>query len=283
MKKILGLVASQRKQGNGEILVKGVAEAVGEEHKLKLLRLADLDIRPCRACYTCLLPGKRCPIEDDLYFLAEQIQQADAIILSAPCYALGPAAITKLIGDRVIALAQFFEAFWGKPCVIIATAGIAGWEGYTLSALVNGAKMLGWDVKDAQMFIGALPGEVLEKDSTSSRVQDMGRALFGPQREPGSGQCPTCRSEIWKFPEPGRAVCPLCGQEAELEPGAEGVVWKFGPESKRFDREELRIHFHAWLRSKLDEYMQRRRELAEVRSPYKGGEWISPNGEDRRH
>ncbi len=280
MKRILGLVASQRKLGNGEVLVKAVAAAaaaaVEGESELQLLRLTDLDLRPCRGCYTCLIPGKRCPIEDDLYFLAEQIQNADAIIFSAPCYVLGPAAITKLIGDRMIALAQYLEHFWGKPCVIIGTSGISGWEGYTLSALISSARMLGWQVKDAQMFIGALPGEVLEQQSILSRATQMGQALFGPASRPSQGQCPTCWSEIWKFPEPGRAICPLCGQEAELEHSPEGIVWKFGPPGKRYEKEALQEHFHTWLRGKLNEYLVRRKELAEVRNPYKGGEWLTP-------
>lgn len=277
MRKILGLVASQRKQGNGEILVKGVAAAVEEEHELRLIRLTELNIHPCRGCYTCLLPGKRCPLGDDLYFLADQIKQADGIILSAPCYALGPAAIIKLVGDRVIALAQFLELFWGKPCVIIGTAGIPGWEGYTLSALVSQARMLGWEIKDAQMFIGALPGEVLQNESILKRMRKMGRALFGDPRDPDAGQCPTCLSELWKFPEPGRAVCALCGQEAVLSQTEENITWTFGVPSKRFNKNELQFHFHVWLKNKLEEYKYRRRELAEVRNPYKNGEWLQPD------
>lgn len=277
MKKILALVASHRKLGNGEILVKEVAAAVDQEHELQLIRLTDFDLRPCRGCYTCLIPGKECPIGDDLYFLAHQIQSADAIILAAPCYALGPAAITKLFGDRVIALARFFEDFWGKPCVVIGTAGISGWEGYTLSALVNEARMFGWDVKDAHMFLGALPGEVLQDNDMLTRAREMGQTLFGPARQPDAGQCPTCRSEIWKFPEPKLAVCPLCGQEAELAQSAQGIVWRYGATGQRYEKEALKEHFHTWLRAKLSEYGQRRKELAEVRNPYKGGSWLTPN------
>src|SRR5665648_480774 len=118
MKKILGLVASQRKLANGEILIK----------------------------------------------------EADALILSAPCYALGPAAITKLFGDRIIALAQHIDELWGKPCVIIGTAGIKGWEGYTLSALIANSRFLGFDVKYDHMFLGALPGEALVNDNSIERI-----------------------------------------------------------------------------------------------------------------
>lgn len=123
MKKILGLVASQRKLANGEILIKEVAASAGRDCQLELLRLADLKLDLCRGCYTCLIPGKLCPLDDDLYYLVEKIKTADGIILSAPCYILGPAAVTKVLGDRIIALAQLIDDLWGKPCVVIATAG----------------------------------------------------------------------------------------------------------------------------------------------------------------
>lgn len=102
MKKILGLVASQRKLANGEILTKEVASAVEEDHQLEILSLANLKLHLCRGCYACLGPRKQCPMDDDLYYLVEKIKAADGIILSAPCYALGPAAVVKIWGDRII-------------------------------------------------------------------------------------------------------------------------------------------------------------------------------------
>lgn len=277
MKKILGLVSSQRKLANGEILVKAAAHAAGEDCRLDLVRLPDLKLETCRGCYTCLIPGKACPIKDDFYFLVDAIKEADGLIFSAPCYALGPAAITKLLVDRVIAMSQLSEDFWGKPCVIITTAGIEGWEGYTLSAMLNGARMLGFDVKDAHMFLGALPGETIEKPGALARVQELGNALFGEGRQVRQGECPTCWSEIWKFPEPGRAVCALCGQEALLLPEDEAVRWVFQEPAVRFQRKNLEEHFQAWLKGKVQEYLLRRKELAEIRSPFKGEEhWLLP-------
>ncbi|MHB1653078.1 MAG: flavodoxin family protein [Desulfitobacteriaceae bacterium] len=285
MKTVLGLVSSQRKLANGEILVKEAVAALGSEYELKLIRLPDLKIEPCRGCYSCLIPEKRCPIDDDLYFLAEEMKKADGIILSAPCYALGPAAITKLLGDRIIALTQLLEEFWGKPCVIIGTAGIEGWEGYTLSALVNGARFLGLDVRDAYMFLGALPGEALEREGALARVQRLGLALWGPARQAEKGQCPTCWSEIWKFSEPGHVVCPFCGQKAQLVQAEDGVRWEYGERGKRFEKDHLKEHFHAWLQGKMQEYMLRRKDLAGIRNHYKMEEenWLKPDMARKTH
>ncbi|ODA39928.1 flavodoxin family protein [Desulfosporosinus sp. BG] len=280
MKKILGLIASQRKLANGEILTKEVAAAAGNDCQLELLRLADLKLDMCRGCYACLTPGKQCPVDDDLYFLVEKIKAADGIILAAPCYALGPAAVTKVLGDRIIALAQLIDDLWGKPCVVIATAGIEGWEGYTLSALNAMARFMGFGLKDSHMFMGALPGEGILGEGALFRAREMGQALFGQARRAGEGECPTCWSEIWKFPQPGTAVCPICGQIANLVAGEKGIQWVYGDSSSMFNKEQLKHHFQGWLRGKVQEFISRRKELAVVRDRYKGNEpWlITPRG-----
>lgn len=278
MKKILGLISSQRKLANGEILMKEALQAIGEEVTLEMVRLPELNLEPCRACYSCLIPNQPCPTQDDLYFLLNLMKEADGIIWATPCYALGPAAITKLWGDRIIALAQNYDALLGKPCVIIGTYGIQGWEGYTLSALIANARFLGLDVKDAHLFIGALPGESLENPASVERARELGRALFGEARQSQAGECPTCWSDIWKFSSPSHAVCPLCGQEADLIPSDNTLLWNFGPAGSRFESEKLKEHFQIWLNEQVQEFKSRRKELALLRNPYKGEDtWIKPS------
>lgn len=282
MKRILGLVASQRKLANGEILMKEVAAAAGDDCQLEMLRLADLRLELCRGCYVCLTPGKQCPLNDDLYFVIEKIKTADAIIFSAPCYALGPAAVTKVFGDRIIAVAQLIDELWGKPSVVIATYGIKGWEGYSLSALNTMVRFMGLDLKDSQMFIGALPGEGVLGEGALVRARQMGERLFNQARQAQEGECPTCWSEVWKKTKPGVMVCPCCGQTATLVAGENGVQWVYGNSGIRFDKEHLKEHFQVWLREKIQEFSSRRKELVEVRNRYKGNDiWLLPEVEKR--
>lgn len=277
MKKILGIIASRRKIANGEILLKEACTAAEEEYQLELIRLPDLNLEPCKGCYSCLIPGKLCPLGDDLYYLADKIKAADGVIVSSPCYVLGPAAITKLFSDRTIALAQFLDDFWGKPCVIIGTAGIKGWEVYTMSALMMMARSIGFDVKDAHMFMGALPGEAVETEGALPRIRQLGKALFGEKRAAENGQCPTCWSDLWKFPKPDKAICPICGQEARLIIHDSAVGWEYGPCGPRLGYEKLKEHFQKWLPQKAQEYGARRKELELVRNRYKDqGQWLTP-------
>lgn len=272
MKKILALVASQRKLANGEIIIKEVAASVGDEYELELLRLTDLELDPCRGCYVCLMPGKKCPIDDGLYYLLERIKAADGIIIAAPDYVLGPAAITKVLADRMIAVDQCLDELWGKPCVVIGTYGIEGWEGYTLSALNSLARFMGFDLKDSHMFVGALPGEGISGEGALERAKEMGQALFGESRKAREGECPTCWSDIWKFPAPNTAVCPICGQTATLSMGYEGIKWSYNESGQRFNKEYLKEHFQVWLKGKVQEFISRRKELGEVRDKYKGND-----------
>ncbi|MGC7872566.1 flavodoxin family protein [Desulfosporosinus sp. SYSU MS00001] len=271
MRKVLGIVASQRKLANGEILIKEAAASMGEEVQLDLVKLTELKLLPCKACYACLGQDKRCPLDDDLYSLFDRIKEADGVIFSSPCYALGPAGITKLFGDRIIALAQQIDQIWGKPCVIIGTAGIKGWEGYTLSALITYARFLGLNVKDAHMFIGALPGEALVDPEGKKRIKALGQSLFGNSHQPETGRCPTCWSDLWKFPAPNHALCPFCGQEATILPSDQGnsLHWEFGPSGGRFTKDYLKEHFQVWLKGQVQEFVKRRKELALIRNQYR--------------
>jgi multimeric flavodoxin WrbA len=104
--KVLGICCG-RKNGNSEILVKEAlmgAEDVGAE--VEIVRLHDLDIRPCTGCNTCVLslfrggPGE-CVIDDDLPFIDERIMECDGLVLGAPVYERTPPGILKTLNDRM--------------------------------------------------------------------------------------------------------------------------------------------------------------------------------------
>ena len=64
--KILGLVGSYRRLGNTEVLVK---EALMEAQRLgaevDILRLTDLEIKPCKGCMACVFKQEECRIQDE--------------------------------------------------------------------------------------------------------------------------------------------------------------------------------------------------------------------------
>ena len=106
MRRVLGLIGSPRKLGNCEIIVKEVFKNLGENWECGLIRLTDLKIFQCTACFVCIEQGKNCNLEDDFNFLLEKIMESESVIISAPCYSLGPAGVIKLIQDRLLILAR---------------------------------------------------------------------------------------------------------------------------------------------------------------------------------
>ncbi len=126
MKTVLGIIGSPRRLGNSEIMVKEISRQIPEPHRLRLLRLADFTIGPCRGCYACLFKEEQCIQKDDLAALQEAILAADALILAAPTYFLGINGALKQVVDRGLAFYTHIERLWGKPSVGVCIAGIHG-------------------------------------------------------------------------------------------------------------------------------------------------------------
>ena len=76
MKKVLGLIASPRKGGNSELAVREMMRRFPDDWEKGMIRLTDLDIAYCRACYACLSKGKGCVLEDDMAFAPAELAAA---------------------------------------------------------------------------------------------------------------------------------------------------------------------------------------------------------------
>jgi len=88
-----------------------------------------------------------------------------------------------------------------------------------------------------------LPGEALLVDNARERVRLLGSRLFGEARVPAKGECPTCWSDIWKFPQPDTALFPLCGQTATLAVKGGELKWIFETRSDRYSKDSLRQNY----------------------------------------
>lgn len=107
MTKVIGIVGSARK-GNGLALTKaalaGAAEAGAET---ELIRLADLEIKPCLDCGFCKAPeNKFCIQKDGMQSVFEKIEAADGIIFSTPVYFGRESALFLSFVDRMYAMAR---------------------------------------------------------------------------------------------------------------------------------------------------------------------------------
>ena len=84
--KIIGIAFSLRKGANSQTLVEHIlsgAEKAGAT--TELVRLCDLDIKPCIACNGCK-KGNGCVQKDEFAGLVGKLETADAIVFGSPVY-----------------------------------------------------------------------------------------------------------------------------------------------------------------------------------------------------
>ncbi|MHA2187041.1 MAG: flavodoxin family protein [Candidatus Thorarchaeota archaeon] len=105
--KVLALNSSPRKERGSTAgvltpFLEGVKNAGAE---IELVYIRDLDIKPCRGCFTCWTktPGE-CIIKDDMKEILPKIDNADIIIYATPVYEDGMTATMKALMDRSIPL-----------------------------------------------------------------------------------------------------------------------------------------------------------------------------------
>ncbi|NLW91269.1 MAG: flavodoxin family protein [Syntrophomonadaceae bacterium] len=272
MKKVLGLVVSNRKLGNSEVLVKEIMSNIPEECDRELIRLTDLDIKPCKACYVCLQPEKACPVQDDFNFVIEKIRKADALIIGVPVYFLGPHGYFKMLTDRLVGAQNHAQATRGKPCIIVMPYGSTGWEGYSKAAAIVMPNLLRMKLVDCWQIFATLPGESLLNHDNISYARSLGRELFsGREYQAGSKECPVCGSDLFRLLNENQVECPICGSRGVLRNNGSH---EFSiPDHHRFSDQEMDIHFKGWLLEMKDRFLDQKDHLKELQRGYRDMNW----------
>lgn len=272
-KKILGLVASYRKMGNSELLLKEIMDNVLVESKLEMLRLTDLKIEACRACYSCLQEGKECKLKDDFNYVMKKIDEADAVLIGVPIYLLGPHGSYKALNDRLVGAYNHSKYTAGKPCAIIIPYGAEGWQGYSKAAALVLPLMLEMKLVDCWQVHTTLPGEFLLNDAQVHYARQLGRELFsGREYQPGARECARCGSDLFRLLPGGRVECCICNSRARL---GEDSIPVFEEGAYRYSHEELKEHLNGWLVETKQRFREEKDRLKEASRPYKGKDyWI---------
>ncbi len=271
-KKVLGLVGSPRRLGNCEVMVKEISNNIKEEHTLGLIRIPSLNIRPCTACYGCVM-DKPCPKTDDMAFLLDNLAGADAFIIASPVYFLGAHSIFKQVLDRGFLLYTILPRTYGKPCILLNLYGMDDRLGAAPHTLMTFASFLGLQIKAQENIKAALPGEALLVNGMASRTKAMAESLFSPGKAPHNHGCPFCGCDIARFGKK-EFTCTLCHGTFRLDGkgNTEGLK-----EGGIFGTLEHMLLHKTWLAGMKDEFLTRKRELIKMTLPYKDtGEWLEP-------
>ncbi|MEA4926222.1 MAG: flavodoxin family protein [Syntrophomonadaceae bacterium] len=272
MTKVLGIVISHRKSGNSELLVKEIMSSIPQPCQRELIRLTDLKIEPCRACYKCLQPDQDCPTKDDFNFVIDQIRQSDAVIIGVPVYILGPHGYYKMLTDRLVGNQNHVKYTRGKPCALVIPYGTIGWEGYSKAAALILPQLLQMQVVDCWQVHSTLPGESMLDLDNQIYARKLGHELWaGREYQPGARECPFCGSDLFRLGAEGAIECPICGVKGKLKD--DNLPDFSGNDHSRFSDQALNEHFGDWLNQAKQRFWAEKGRLKEVQKDYRSMEW----------
>ncbi|PLX44402.1 MAG: hypothetical protein C0609_05685 [Deltaproteobacteria bacterium] len=221
---VLGISASPRKEGNTDILVTQVLYgARSEGAETRLVRPADLELKPCNGCMACVFKRRDCVIKDGFHELLEALRWADAVVIGAPTYILSSNSVMKNVLDRLVVFGLTRELA-GKGALAVATAGVIGWEPFALEQPMTAILASGMLPVDRFVGYGQGPGEILYDDAAMDRAYAGGAALAKGERNfiGDKGGCPICHLNMVTY-RGGEGYCPLCDIAGEVD-SVDGVA-----------------------------------------------------------
>ncbi len=234
--KILGLVGSYRKFGNTDVLVREALMSANEMGAdVEMLRLTDLDIKPCKGCMACVFKNADCKIEDDANFFFSKLFEADGIILGSPIYIFGLVGMIKMIKDRFLQISTKPEKLTNKVGAIIAVGGAPGAEGTIMPGLASFFTFLGIPIVDQMLVYSHGPGEILLHEDAMKKANQIGRELVEALQDDeaktkyiaGSGACPICHQNFLVLKD-GVLECGLCHTKASPKIEKGKLILEFG-------------------------------------------------------
>jgi len=189
--KIIGIIASLRKEGNTAWVVNKTLEGAKElGAETQVWYFSDLDIEPCRGCLCCHEGGNQgCIINDDMQELYGAIEQADALVLGSPVYMGQMSAQAKIFTDRLFAqISPRFSPYYKEKVVklkliLVFTQGnpdpgmFQVYFDYTKKMF----QLLEFDVKDVVIVAGMRNEPAQERKGLDTTMKDVGSSLVSGQ------------------------------------------------------------------------------------------------------
>ncbi|TET82867.1 flavodoxin family protein [candidate division TA06 bacterium] len=173
---VIGVSCSPRKNGNTDILIQQVLATAAEDGAaVEFVRVSDMKISPCDACWTCAKTGE-CHIEDDMQGLYPKLLHADGIVIGSPVH-MG----YSVSGQAQVFLDRTFP-FWHQKklrnkvggCVVSSNRR----GGISTIRVINGA-LFGHHIIIAGYAngYGSAPGDVRKDERALNEATALGKRL----------------------------------------------------------------------------------------------------------
>ena len=189
--KLIGIIASPRKEGNTAWVVNKILKGAEEQGaETESWYFSDLDIEPCRGCLCCHEGAERgCIINDDMQELYGAIEQADALVLGSPVYMGQMSGQAKIFTDRLFAQISprfsphYKEKVRNKKLILVFTQGnpdpgmFQVYFDYTKHIF----QLLEFDVKDVVVVAGMRNEPAHERKDLDAVTKEIGSSLVSQQ------------------------------------------------------------------------------------------------------
>jgi multimeric flavodoxin WrbA len=279
--KILGVVASCRKLGNTEILVKEALMSAQEKGaEVDIIRWNNYNILPCEGDAQCLFGTNVCKFKDkdDFDFLLNKMYEFDGIILGAPCYFLEVQAIIKQFIDRLFILFSQPSKMKGKPGAIIVPYATRGWTSYAFLQPTMLMLQLGMDIIDKSLVHIQGISEASADQPSKDKARVIGTELYeavatGDHSYRGDpGACPVCHERAINILSDNETVeCPLCAIRGKLKVENGKIKVDFPEEQlkwHRFSEQSIYRHFTYEIKPSKDFFTRKWPVIKETRTAY---------------
>jgi len=280
--KILGIVASCRRLGNSEILVKEALMAAEEQGaEVAIVRWTDYRILPCEGDATCMFLNRPCKHKDrdDHDYLLNMMYQFDGVIFGAPCYILEVEAVVKQFIDRLFVLASQPSQMVGKPAAIIVPYATRGWTSYALLQPTIALHQLGMHIIDKELIHIQAMSQAAGDQRALEKARRIGLEVVNAIKtgdhsyrgEPGI--CPVCHERNIRIMKDNETVeCGICAIRGKLTL-VNGKIKIIFPQEHlkwhRFARESMYRHYTYEIKPSKDFFQKTWPGLKEKRRKYK--------------
>ena len=186
--KIIGLIASPRKEGNTAWIVNKILEGAKEQGaEIQSWYFSDLDIQPCRGCWGCHKGDQGCVIKDDMQKLNEAIDHAGVIVFGSPIYMMQMTAQAKIFVDRMFArfsprYSPYFKEENAAQKKLILTFNQGNPDPGLFQPYIDYTKhmfdLLEFDVKEVPVVTGLRNGPARERKELHVALKEIGSSLI---------------------------------------------------------------------------------------------------------
>ena len=183
---IIGIIASQRKEGNTAFIVNRILEGAREQGaETTTFGFNELAIEPCRGCWACHKGDQGCVINDDMQRIYDALEYADAIVLGLPIYMGQMSAQGKIFTDRLFArFSPRFSPFFKENAVkqkLILSFNQGNPDAGLFKSYIDYTKhmfeVLEFDVKEVPVVTGLRNGPAQGREDLRMSLKDFGSAL----------------------------------------------------------------------------------------------------------